>query len=167
MNPNDNLNHLSIGAPSPTEKLIIDTPGNVSLAEPNPDAALHVVTAKSPTEVARIFPIYQSLSDEKKLSFLRNLSEWCAAEIAGLTPLRIEDAKLIGGHGIGIDTTNLEFVLLNIKCNGCGNELVVRGDSWRIDFRGVTIFECRKCGESFTLDPSLLFSSDGNVGINT
>ena len=168
MNPNDNLNHLSISSPSPTEKLIIDAPGNFSLADPNPGAVLRIGDSKSPTEVARIFPIYQSLSDEKKLSFLCNMSAWCASEIAGLTPpLRIGDAKLTGVHGIGIGTTNSEHDLLHVKCPECGSVLVMRGVGWTVDYGFGIKLSC-VCGRVFAVDSKVPTIEDGgNVGIDT
>jgi len=78
--------------------------------------------------------------------------------------LTIEDAKLTGCHGIGINTTNLDFHLLVLKCK-CGSELVMKGKNWVVDFRGETIFTCG-CGEKITINPSLLITSEGNVGIN-
>ena len=59
---------------------------NVSLFETNPSAILHI---EESCEVARIFPVYQCLSKDKKKYVLNNLIDWCRKEMSLLETINI------------------------------------------------------------------------------
>ena len=63
------------------DELTISVKGNVSLAEPCPMSPLHISEG---VEVVRVFPIYNSLSSEKKREILGNVKKWIESEEANI-----------------------------------------------------------------------------------
>ena len=63
------------------DDLIINVNGSVSLANPCPSSPLHI---SEETEVVRVFPIYNSLTNEKKKEILGNVKKWIESEEAQL-----------------------------------------------------------------------------------
>ena len=83
------------------KELFINVPGNVSLAEPNPTATLHI---DEMVEVARVFPVYQCLSDGKKLYVLNNLVSWCRDEMARLEKRNVGEQPTTAAAQNTVDT---------------------------------------------------------------